>query len=255
MTINIDAPIHAAGPRVHRTAASTPVEQALALGETVVLWDGDRARLGYAAQSASTAQTAFAIRYSSGFLQLALPSPVCDRLLIPVTPSLPSRPSIEGYRQCIGIDAAQGVTTGISAADRARTARVLADARTVSEDLVRPGHLVVTAVDPGYSGERAVPRLALQLAATGQGGLVFADLVSEQHPAAMADEQEATSFALAQRLPLYAGATSTGVPSDVPRWTRPTVFASTAGSTRPNGGHRTLTPSSRSLQKGRNSHV
>lgn len=211
MTIHIDTPIYTTGPRVQRTAGSTPVEQALALalGETVVLWDGERARLGYAAESASTAQTTFAIRHSSGFLQIALPSPACDRLLIPVTPPLPSRPSIDGYRQCIGIDAAKGVTTGISAADRARTARVLADARTVPEDLVRPGHLVVVAVDSGYRGERAVPRLALQLNAAGHGGLVFADLVSERHPAAMADEHEATSFALAHRLPLYVVASPT----------------------------------------------
>ena len=224
MTIDFEAPITAAGSRAHRTAVSIPVEHALARGETVVLWDGERARLGYAAQSASIAQTAFAIRHSSGFLQLALPSPDCDRLLIPVTPTLPSRPSSDGYRQCIGIDAAQGVTTGISAADRARTARVLADTRTAPEDLVRPGHFVVVAVDPGYSGERAVPRLALHLNAAGHGGLVFTDLVSERHPAAMADEHEATSFALAHRLPLQVGATSTAGPSDVQRRTRPTLF-------------------------------
>ncbi|HLF17337.1 MAG TPA: 3,4-dihydroxy-2-butanone-4-phosphate synthase [Candidatus Omnitrophota bacterium] len=41
----------------------------------------------------------------------------------------------------ISVDAAQGVTTGISAADRARTVRVLIDSRSQSSDLVTPGHL------------------------------------------------------------------------------------------------------------------
>lgn len=215
MTIDIDAPIHTSGPRLRRPATSAPADLALARGETVGLWDGERAWLGYAAATASTAQTAFVIRHTSGFLQLALPYPACDRLLIPATPALPSQPSsAEGYRQCIGVDAAQGVTTGISAADRARTARVLADVRTVPGDLVRPGHLVVAAVDPGYSGERAVPRLTLQLAASGRGGLVFAELVSGQRPHAMADEHEAASFALAHRLRMYVGATTTGTPHE-----------------------------------------
>src|ERR1019366_1497821 len=41
----------------------------------------------------------------------------------------------------ISVDAAQGVTTGISAADRARTIQLLANPRTQPDDLVRPGHV------------------------------------------------------------------------------------------------------------------
>ncbi|MDH6287759.1 3,4-dihydroxy-2-butanone-4-phosphate synthase [Rhodococcus opacus] len=214
MTIDIDAPIRPSGQRSRRTIESTAVDAALARGETIVLWDDERAWLGYAADTATTAQTAFVIRHTSGFLQIALPSPACDRLLIPLTPALPSRPSAQGYQQCIGVDAAQGVTTGISAADRARTAGVLADSRTDPGDLVRPGHLVVVAVDPDYSGKRAVPRLALRLDASGHGGLVFAELVSSRRPHTMADEHDAVSFALAHQLRMCAGVTTPGASLD-----------------------------------------
>src|SRR4026208_1057728 len=41
----------------------------------------------------------------------------------------------------ISVDAARGITTGISAADRARTIQVMADPTAVPEDLVQPGHV------------------------------------------------------------------------------------------------------------------
>ena len=41
----------------------------------------------------------------------------------------------------VTVDAAQGVSTGISAADRARTIRVLADPKSLGSDLVQPGHV------------------------------------------------------------------------------------------------------------------
>lgn len=198
MTIHIDAPVHTAmGPRAGTItgSASTSAVEGLVRGETIVVWDGSRARLGHAAATASTTHTAFVIRHTSGFLQIALPTPLCDRLLIPATPALPARPNEEGYRQCIGVDAAQGTTTGISAADRALTARILVASHTAPSDLIRPGHLMVVAVDPGHSGRQVVPHLTLQLAESGLGGLVFADLISEQRHRDMADEREATIFA------------------------------------------------------------
>src|SRR5439155_17294482 len=41
----------------------------------------------------------------------------------------------------VSVDAREGVTTGISAADRARTIKVLADPATKAHDLVKPGHI------------------------------------------------------------------------------------------------------------------
>lgn len=73
------------------------------------------------------------------FVQVALHERDCDRLVLPeLTPS--SRlASSAGYGQCVTVDAAVGTTTGISGADRARTARILADPRSVPDDFTRPG--------------------------------------------------------------------------------------------------------------------
>ena len=202
MTIHLTTPHRALAGEKFSTATGSPA-QLLAHGETIVIWDGDRALLGLAAATANTAQTAFLIRHSSGFLEVGLPTTVCDRLGIPAMPTLVSTTFEQGCRQCIGIDAARGVTTGISAADRAHTARTLADFRTTASDLIRPGHLVVVAVDPEYRGAHAVPELTMQLAHNGCGGLVFAELVSEQRPLDMADEREAADFAESHGLRMF----------------------------------------------------
>jgi 3,4-dihydroxy 2-butanone 4-phosphate synthase / GTP cyclohydrolase II len=53
------------------------------------------------------------------------------------------------------VDAAKGITTGISAADRARTIRVMADPTAIPEDLVQPGHVLPLRARPGGVLQRA----------------------------------------------------------------------------------------------------
>jgi len=55
----------------------------------------------------------------------------------------------------VSVDAARGITSGISAADRARTIRVLADPTAVPEDLVQPGHVFPLRARPGGVLQRA----------------------------------------------------------------------------------------------------
>jgi 3,4-dihydroxy 2-butanone 4-phosphate synthase/GTP cyclohydrolase II len=55
----------------------------------------------------------------------------------------------------VSVDAAHGVTTGISAADRAETIRILADPTAVPEDLVQPGHIFPLRAKPGGVLQRA----------------------------------------------------------------------------------------------------
>jgi 3,4-dihydroxy 2-butanone 4-phosphate synthase/GTP cyclohydrolase II len=55
----------------------------------------------------------------------------------------------------ISVDAAHGITTGISAADRAETIRIMADPTTVPEDLVQPGHVFPLRARPGGVLQRA----------------------------------------------------------------------------------------------------
>ncbi|MEI2713291.1 MAG: bifunctional 3,4-dihydroxy-2-butanone-4-phosphate synthase/GTP cyclohydrolase II [Nocardioides sp.] len=123
-----------------------PVERAIediALGKAVIVVDDeDRENEGdliFAAAKATPELMAFTIRHSSGVICAPLPGEILDRLEIPLmTPH-----NKDAYRTAytISVDARDGVTTGISAADRARTVRTLADSATEPWELTRPGHV------------------------------------------------------------------------------------------------------------------
>jgi 3,4-dihydroxy 2-butanone 4-phosphate synthase/GTP cyclohydrolase II len=122
------------------------VEQAIAdvaAGRPVVVVDdANRENEGdiIAAASAMTPELmTFMIRYTSGVICAPLTGEALDRLQLPLmTPH-----NTERMRTAftVSVDARDGVTTGISAADRARTVRVLVDSATESYELVRPGHI------------------------------------------------------------------------------------------------------------------
>src|SRR5712692_7662122 len=82
----------------------------------------------------------------------------------------------------VSVDAATGVTTGISAADRARTIKVMADPTAVPEDLVQPGHVFPLRSRPGGVLERAGhTEAAVDLAVLAglQPGGVLCELVND----------------------------------------------------------------------------
>ena len=82
----------------------------------------------------------FAIRHSTGLI-LALVSPArLDELRIPDQPVLDSERSTLNF--AVSVDAATGITTGISAHDRALTIRTLADPTSTPASLTRPGHVL-----------------------------------------------------------------------------------------------------------------
>ena len=60
----------------------------------------------------------------------------------------------------VSVDAAAGITTGISAADRARTIKIMADPTAVPNDLVQPGHIFPLRAKPGgvLGNARVTPR-------------------------------------------------------------------------------------------------
>ncbi|MGL5930877.1 MAG: 3,4-dihydroxy-2-butanone-4-phosphate synthase, partial [Dermatophilaceae bacterium] len=93
-----------------------------------------------AAQTLTDEWVAWTVRHTSGYLCAPLPGEVADRLELPPMVADNRDPLRTAYT--VTVDAATGVGTGISAADRARTARVLADPASTASDLRRPGHLV-----------------------------------------------------------------------------------------------------------------
>jgi len=129
---------------------------ALAAGRPVVVVDDqDRENEGdliLAAATATPAQIAFAVRHSSGLLCAPMSADRADALELPLMVAENADPLRTAYT--VSVDAASGVTTGISAADRARTLTVLADPGAVPSDLVRPGHVLPLRARPGGVLER-----------------------------------------------------------------------------------------------------
>lgn len=129
----------------------------LRLGRPVLVVDDEgRENEGDAVMAAETATAewiAWMVRHTSGFLCAPMSSEIADRLALPPMTTLNQDPRNTAY--AVTVDAASGITTGISAMDRARTLRVLADPGSSAQDLIRPGHVVpIRAVDGGVR-ERA----------------------------------------------------------------------------------------------------
>ena len=101
-----------------------------------------------AAQFASQEWLAWLVRNSSGFICAPMTNEIADRLELPVM--VPDNQDPRGTNYTVSVDAANRLSTGISASDRAHTLRVLADAQSVPESLHRPGHIMpLRAVEGG----------------------------------------------------------------------------------------------------------
>jgi 3,4-dihydroxy 2-butanone 4-phosphate synthase/GTP cyclohydrolase II len=131
-----------------------PVEDAIAAikaGKVVVVVDDeDRENEGdlvFAAAKATTELAGFMIRYTSGVICVAMEGPELDRLGLP--PMTYVNEDRKGTAYAVSVDARDGVDTGISAADRARTIKVLCDSASEPYDLTRPGHVFPLRAMPG----------------------------------------------------------------------------------------------------------
>ncbi|WP_207454632.1 3,4-dihydroxy-2-butanone-4-phosphate synthase [Desertivibrio insolitus] len=101
-----------------------------------------------AAQLASPEWIAWTIRNSSGFICAPMTNAIADRLELPLMVLDNEDPRTTAYT--VTVDAAENISTGISAADRSRTLRVLGDPASAPEGLRRPGHILpLRAVDGG----------------------------------------------------------------------------------------------------------
>ncbi|MDN3239198.1 bifunctional 3,4-dihydroxy-2-butanone-4-phosphate synthase/GTP cyclohydrolase II [Glycomyces tritici] len=139
---------------------------AIKAGQPVIVADDtDRENEGdivFAAEDATTELMAFTIRYTGGYICVAMPSETADRLDLP--PAHHTNQDYKGTAFAVSVDARKGVTTGISAADRGQTIRVLADPETIATDLNRPGHVVpLRAKDGGVLVRRGHTEAAVDL--------------------------------------------------------------------------------------------
>ena len=147
-----------------------PVEVAIAAlreGKAVVVVDDeDRENEGdliFAAQRATPDLTAFMIRYTSGYICVALPGHELDRLGLP--PMTVVNEDKKGTAYSVSVDARDVKATGISAEDRARTIKVLSDSATEPWELTRPGHVMpLRAVEGGVLRRAGHTEAAVDLA-------------------------------------------------------------------------------------------
>ena len=115
----------------------------LAAGRMVILVDEeDRENEGdlvLAAEHASAEAVNFMARFGRGLICLTLTRERCERLQLPPMTARNGAP--HGTAFTVSIEAASGVTTGISAADRARTVQAAVARDAKASDLVQPGHI------------------------------------------------------------------------------------------------------------------
>lgn len=124
--------------------------QALRAGQMVILVDDEKREnegdLVIAAQFADAKSINFMAKFGRGLICLPMAADMIERLGLPMMTS--SNRSPYGTAFTVSIEAAHGVTTGISAQDRARTIQVAIDPQTSPLDIISPGHVFPLRANP-----------------------------------------------------------------------------------------------------------
>lgn len=180
---------------------------AMAAGGLVVVMD-DRRRenegdLILAAEHATPAALAFIVRHTTGIVCVAMESDRADALDLP--PMTTSNSERHQTAFTVSVDARAGTSTGVSAADRARTIQALADPDARPDDFARPGHMFPLRARAGGVLERpghteAAVDLARLAGCTPMG--VLCEIVSEDGDGSMARLPELMRFARHHALPI-----------------------------------------------------
>ncbi len=188
---------------------------ALRSGDLVVMVDDQAAEGGaelwLAAECAGAAQFARLVRHTSGFVSVAVPTARANTLGLPPMLITPETWTERLPVQAVTCDAAEGITTGISAADRAVTARLLADPAAGPEDFTRPGHIVPLRVRQGVTNPDCAGSAALELCAYSglRPAMVRCELV--QPSGRLASAADGLAFAEAHGVSVVARAELAGI--------------------------------------------
>ncbi|MFZ7109007.1 3,4-dihydroxy-2-butanone-4-phosphate synthase [Avibacterium avium] len=132
----------------------------------LVLDDEDRENEGdliFPAQTIEPAQMAKLIRYGSGIVCLCLSDEICQQLDLP--PMVQNNTSVNKTAFTVTIEAAEGVSTGVSAADRVTTIKAAVADNAKPQDLHRPGHIFpLRATEGGVLKRRGHTEASVDLA-------------------------------------------------------------------------------------------
>ncbi|MEE9425376.1 MAG: bifunctional 3,4-dihydroxy-2-butanone-4-phosphate synthase/GTP cyclohydrolase II [Methylococcales bacterium] len=131
--------------------------EAIRNGEMVIIMDDENREnegdLIMAASQVKPADVNFMARYGRGLICLTLTREHCQQLRLPLMVNENKTPHSTNFT--VSIEAASGVTTGISAADRACTIQAAVAADAAPDDLVQPGHIFPLMAMPGGVLNRA----------------------------------------------------------------------------------------------------
>ena len=152
--------------------------EALRTGQMVIVTDDEKREnegdLIMAAEHMTEENMAFMIRHTGGVVCLALSNDIADQLQLPAM--VEKNTSKLGTPFTVSIEAAEGVTTGISAHDRAHTIRTAINPVAQPQDLRRPGHIFpLRAMDGGVlrrAGHTEASVDLCRLAGLREGGVI-----------------------------------------------------------------------------------
>jgi 3,4-dihydroxy 2-butanone 4-phosphate synthase/GTP cyclohydrolase II len=185
-----------------------PIEDAIAAirrgALVIVVDDEDRENEGdltIAAEKVTPDAVNFMMTYGRGLICMPMTGERLDVLQIPLQVPAQLNSTQFATAFCVGVEAKRGTTTGISAADRARTVLTAIDAKTKPEDLARPGHVFpLRARDGGVLVRAGQTEAAVDLARI--AGLYPAGVICEiaSRDGSMARVPELTRFARRHKL-------------------------------------------------------
>lgn len=186
-----------------RTTALDAAVEALQTGRPVLALDdlnGTGIDMMILADRASTSTVAEMIREGGGFICVTVSLSDAHRLCLP--PMTWDMGTSYSGPMCVAVDAAEGVTTGISARDRAVTLRTLGDRRSTPASFTRPGHVipVLATDDNAPSRPRMIAEAGYLCTATASEAqscpVAFTSLVSRIDPRREAGIDEARHWDL-----------------------------------------------------------
>jgi len=197
----------------HASPPSIPSQEFKARGLAIIVDDlspSPHAVLVMAAETASVPLLNELITLAKGLTYVAL-SPrrrqafELEEMSRPRVSNSPASLERDDFSLCVSVEAREGVSTGISAADRAKTVAILGEASPNHRKLVKPGHIFPVEVrEGGVLVKNALPEGALDLVKLSgfSDAAAFSDILSET--GSFATDSEIKALATAREIPLVA---------------------------------------------------
>ena len=230
------------------TKSLTEALQVFKNGGFVIVTDDEKREnegdLFLLASAATTEKLGFMIRYTSGVICVPMTEARSRELHLPLMVKRNQDTLRTAFT--VTVDAKAGMTTGISAEERARTIRTLADTAATSEDFVRPGHIFpLIAHGEGLVGRQGHTEAVIEMCRmVGEVEVgVLSELVNED--GSMMRGNTLIEFSRAQNIPIVTiadlvNALKSAVKGEVETSTSPHSFSNTATNQAPNNSLETL---------------